>query len=514
MRSRTVRLLALAAMAAALASCNSADRRFGPDDQDALLAALGGSSAPSNLTAGLAANNQVNLTWRDNSPNETGFELHRSTDGPSGTFTLLTRTTANAMSYSDAGLAGETQYCYKVRAFKTNGKNTDYSTFSSTSCATTPPRPGSTTDAAPAGSHAIDVHWTDNSGAEDGYRIERKVSTGVVWETAGTVLANGTSFRDAGRASDVEVCYRVVAFNALGSSDPSNIDCTTPPAAPTGLEATSSLDRTIDLKWLDNSGVEGGYQVQRSAADGPLSAVATLPPNATTYRDGGLEGDTRYTYVVRATKDGGFSDLSNAASALSVVTPPSAPSGATARPNGSTSVIVEWTYTLANADGFRVERSLDNANSWTMAGTADRGARGFVDDGRSSEQQVWYRVFAFNTKGTSDPSNIASTTPPAAPTELVATGADGAIDLTWHNNSSSMDAYEVQRYVCYPYSYYYYQYCEYQTIATVDRSATTYRDSPLSPSESHQYRVIGRKDGGYSDPSNEVFATTSAASPD
>jgi fibronectin type 3 domain-containing protein len=514
MRSRTVRLLALAAMAAALASCNSADRRFGPDDQDALLAALGGSNAPSNLTAGLAANNQVNLTWRDNSPNETGFELHRSTDGPSGTFTLLTRTTANATSYSDAGLAGETQYCYKVRAFKTNGKNTDYSTFSSTSCATTPPRPASTTDAAPAGSHAIDVHWTDNSGAEDGYRIERKVSTGVVWETAGTVLANGTSFRDAGRSSDVEACYRVVAFNALGSSDPSNIDCTTPPAAPTGLEATSSLDRTIDLKWLDNSGVEGGYQVQRSAADGPLSAVATLPPNATTYRDGGLEGDTRYTYVVRATKDGGFSDLSNAASALSVVTPPSAPSGATARPNGSTSVIVEWTYTLANADGFRVERSLDNANSWTMAGTADRGARGFVDDGRSSEQQVWYRVFAFNTKGTSDPSNIASTTPPAAPTELVATGADGAIDLTWHNNSSSMDAYEVQRYVCYPYYYYYYQYCEYQTIATVDRSATTYRDSPLSPSESHQYRVIGRKDGGYSDPSNEVFATTSAASPD
>src|SRR3954466_11615464 len=106
MRSGTVRSLALAAMAAVVASCSAADRRFGPDDQDALLAALGGSNAPSNVTAGLAAHNQAHLPWRDNSPTGTGLELHRSTDGPGGTFTLVTRTTANATSYSHAGLAG------------------------------------------------------------------------------------------------------------------------------------------------------------------------------------------------------------------------------------------------------------------------------------------------------------------------------------------------------------------------------------------------------------------------
>src|SRR5256885_1799285 len=517
MISGTIRLLVLAGAATTLASCG-ADRRFAPDGEGALLAALGGSNAPSNLTT-LVTHNEADLRWRDNSPNETGFEVDRSTTGPNGTFTALpTRTAANVTSFSDAGLGAETQYCYKVRGFKVNGKNTDYSAFSNISCSTTPPRPASNTNAAPSNSHAVDVSWTDNSGAEDGYRIERAPSAdAVVWETAGTTAGNTASCRDWQRASEVQVCYRVIAFNALGTSEPSNLDCTTPPTGPTGLSASSVVDRTIDLKWSDNSGVEGGYEVQRSAADGPSSVVAMLPPNTVTYRDAGLEGDTRYTYLVRATKDGGFSDFSNSATAVSASIPPPAPSGTTVRPNGSSSVIVAWTYTPATEDGFRVERSIDNEVSWTtVVAAVERGARAIVDGGRTSEQKVWYRVFAFNAKGNSDPSNTAFTTPPAAPTELTATPAtDGSIQLTWRDNSSVEDGYEAQRLVCYQNYYYYYNnYCEYVTVGVVDLGVTSFRETGLNPGEFYQYRVVARKDGGYSDPSNETGATASAPSPD
>jgi parallel beta-helix repeat protein len=68
--------------------------------------------APSNLTAALNAK-QVTLTWQDNSSNETGFVVERSTDGQ--TFTTIATTAANATSYTDTP-ASLGQYWYRVSA--------------------------------------------------------------------------------------------------------------------------------------------------------------------------------------------------------------------------------------------------------------------------------------------------------------------------------------------------------------------------------------------------------------
>src|SRR5207247_2530121 len=73
------------------------------------LATIGASAAPqlntpSSLNAVAVSDSQVNVSWQDNSPNETGFEIHRSTNGPSGTFTLMATTAAGVTSRADAGL--------------------------------------------------------------------------------------------------------------------------------------------------------------------------------------------------------------------------------------------------------------------------------------------------------------------------------------------------------------------------------------------------------------------------
>jgi hypothetical protein len=105
--------------------------------------------APSNTNAVAESESRIDISWQDNSPNESGFEVHRSTAGASGAFTLLGSTGAGGTSHSDAGLTASTQYCYKVRAFKTADGKTSYSGFSNTACATTPapppppPQPGS-----------------------------------------------------------------------------------------------------------------------------------------------------------------------------------------------------------------------------------------------------------------------------------------------------------------------------------------------------------------------------------
>ena len=327
MRHTRARSLALTCLVVSLVGCGTdVPLPLTPDDAVALFGVGGASTpaAPSSLTAAALSTSQIDLRWLDNSDNETGFEIQRSATGPAGTFAPVATMGANATTYSNTGLTALTQYCYKVRAFKQTGGNTKYSTFSNISCATTPgspPAAPSNADAKPGSSTEVQVAWNDNSGTEDGFRVERSAASAGPWETAATTGPNATSYRDGGRASEQQVCYRVVAFNASGDSAPSNADCTAPPAGPTNLTANAAPQGRIDLTWADNSGVEDGYKLERNTG-GAFTPLATLPANTTSYHDAAVSTGTTYWYRVRATKDGGSSDVSNTASATATATCP------------------------------------------------------------------------------------------------------------------------------------------------------------------------------------------------
>ncbi len=88
---------------------------------------LGGPpAAPSNLNFGVDFSNPyaVSLTWSDNSNNETGFAIERSTDGVN--FAEISRVAANVTSYSDTTAQSLTYYYYRVRSFNAFG----YSAYS------------------------------------------------------------------------------------------------------------------------------------------------------------------------------------------------------------------------------------------------------------------------------------------------------------------------------------------------------------------------------------------------
>src|SRR5436190_5623060 len=89
-------------------------------------------NAPSNLVATAVSSTRINLTWQDNSNNETKFQIWRKVAG--GTFSKLVTVNANVTSYADTGLTPATTYKYKVRAKNTSG----YSPFSNIATATTP----------------------------------------------------------------------------------------------------------------------------------------------------------------------------------------------------------------------------------------------------------------------------------------------------------------------------------------------------------------------------------------
>jgi len=71
-------------------------------------------AAPTGLSVAIASASSISLAWTDNSVNESGFKVERSTDGT--TFAQVAVTGVNATTFTDAGLVAGTKYWYRVRA--------------------------------------------------------------------------------------------------------------------------------------------------------------------------------------------------------------------------------------------------------------------------------------------------------------------------------------------------------------------------------------------------------------
>ncbi|MBI2930059.1 MAG: fibronectin type III domain-containing protein, partial [Planctomycetes bacterium] len=85
-----------------------------------VLCAVGGTAwaqaAPSSLSATAVSSSRIDLSWTDNSYDEDGFDIYRSTSA-GGPFNIIASTVANVTSYSDTGLAAGTTYYYRVHSY-------------------------------------------------------------------------------------------------------------------------------------------------------------------------------------------------------------------------------------------------------------------------------------------------------------------------------------------------------------------------------------------------------------
>ena len=82
---------------------------------------------PSAFTAVAVSRTQINLTWKDNADNETGFRLERSSNG-GATYPTVYNIAAKAgtggtVSFSNTGLVRNTTYTYRLRAYSAYGES-------------------------------------------------------------------------------------------------------------------------------------------------------------------------------------------------------------------------------------------------------------------------------------------------------------------------------------------------------------------------------------------------------
>jgi hypothetical protein len=197
---------------------------------------------PTSLAAVARSSSQIDLTWTDNSKNETGFRIERTGGGASASITVR----RNVTNYSDTGLSASTPYTYKVCAYNDAGD----SAYSNLASATTSAASGSV-PAAPSGltatavsSTQIDLAWTDNADNETGFKIERALD-GVSFTQIATRGADVTTYSNSGLTASTTYTYRVRAYNAAGNSSYSDPDSATTDAAATPTDPSDRFPRPV-----------------------------------------------------------------------------------------------------------------------------------------------------------------------------------------------------------------------------------------------------------------------------
>ena len=294
---------------------------------------------PTNLDATAVSSSQINLTWTDNSTNETEFIIQRDTNSNFSAPVTLS-TWGDDTDFSDLNLSPSTTYHYRVRARNA----TDSSGWSNVDSATTqaasnPVAAPTNLDATAVSSSQIDLVWTDNSANETEFVLERDTSASFNAPQAVTLPANTTGYQSTGLTPSTTYHYRVRARNATEQSQFSAPDSATTQAAPNPVAAPSDLSASavsasqINLQWADNASNETGFVVERDTSSSFSSPQATnLGANATTHSATGLSADTTYHFRVRARNASESSGWSNTASDTTDPAPPPPPRGPIATP--------------------------------------------------------------------------------------------------------------------------------------------------------------------------------------
>jgi hypothetical protein len=178
-------------------------------------AAAGTPPAPANFKATSVSSTKVNLAWKDNSTNETGFKIYRKSG--SGAMKVLATTSANAKNFSDATADNNTTttaYHYYIAAFNESGASP------ATYTATVPYSPVNLVAAQDTTAGSIKLTWKDKSTNETGFEVWRKTGDCVSaseWMKVAAPGANKTSWTDEGLSSGNVYSYRIKAYKKTGS---------------------------------------------------------------------------------------------------------------------------------------------------------------------------------------------------------------------------------------------------------------------------------------------------------
>jgi len=175
-------------------------------------------NSPSHLSSKTLSSSDIALSWADNSTNETGFRIDRSTDNIN--WKEIVTANSNTTTFSDAGRNASTTYYYRIRAYNSNGTSA-YSNISNATTQkividTTAPSKPTDLSATIKRNQQINLSWAPSYDSESGLRFYLVQRNGTT-----ITITNNTYYTD--KPSSGTYFYNIVAQDFSGNTSSSNI---------------------------------------------------------------------------------------------------------------------------------------------------------------------------------------------------------------------------------------------------------------------------------------------------
>ncbi len=444
-------------------------------------------AAPSNLVATAISHNQINLTWQDNSDNEDGFKIERSSDGVN--FYERSIVSDNTASYSDIDLQDGFSYHYRVKAYNAVGDG-DYSNIATAITFLNPPTNLAVTAVSPFQNN---LQWTDNSLNEIWFRIERSTDN-LAYEQIADAKINTSVYFDTGLIDGTTYYYRVFVYNSKLSSGYSNVSVsTTPLKPPSSLIANTISDSQVNLQWQDISLSEQGFRIERKTGiSGSWELIATSSADSTNYSDTGLVESTLYYYRLKAFNANGESNYSNeifASTFPKILT---------------TSELENLTDAYYQSGDIKSQGIYKSLLAKFSSGTISQ-LNAFCNELKAQDNKGVSHNAATDLSAQAT-KIINYSAPLNPPSNLNATAiSTSQINLNWTDNSYNEIGFKIERKKGTDDIY--------QQIATVGPDLTSYYDVGLEEGVTYYYRLYVFNNSGISAYSNETSATPFESTP-
>jgi uncharacterized delta-60 repeat protein len=450
-------------------------------------------TAPSDLLASYEGDD-VELTWSDNSTNETYFVIEKYISGNS------------AVLRSDTVWANSTLFKYEdvipgVYQFRVRSEvGFIYSDWSNTVTLDCRPAPEAPSDLIATVNRFKEfiITWNDNSSAEDYFVLELYSVTADELVTSDTLPANSTQILYTYLFPDHTYLFRIRSEHTGAFSDWSNTATVDfhAPTAPTELRA-EQYPGAITLNWKDNSSNEEYFLIEWISQDGVLLKTDTVASNITELEFPNDQNDVVYLFRARAENIVGYSAWTD----VIITLPPAAPAPPAnfqAMPGKNKSFLLSWTD-VDNASAYELER---------INATGSDTVRFFypADTYEAEDSLISHSVaYTYRIRAISDTLFSAWITAPpvtwyytlTAPDNLTALTDNRVSVLQWSHESEDELYFIVQRSSTSS---------VFSDIGIVTAGSTSWQDSTIIAFEEYQYRVQAVYEGGVSDWSNIASA--------
>ena len=264
-------------------------------------------------------NRTVQMSWTDNSDDETNFVVQYSVDG-GATWRNSAILDADVATRTATGISENRVYLFRVAARNAYGLS-DWLEGAFEASNGTNPDLAAPTDLVfsdySSAKKTVRMSWTDSSDNETSFVVQYSVDGGFSWRESATLDANSTSRVATGLTPDRVYRFRVAASNELGRSEwlygvfeaSTQLNANLPAPSDLTFVNYSSESRTVDMSWTDNSDDESGFVVQYRVDGGATwRASANLDANATSRVATGIVAGRVYEFRVAAVNALGYSE--------------------------------------------------------------------------------------------------------------------------------------------------------------------------------------------------------------